>query len=257
MIPVTKGNAPSKLLAEGVVQKAALCQEFDLHSVAYKRNQKSFAFSDQLYGHVTVRSALEMAQHGKCCYCEVVIPKPYAPVHVEHYRPKAYSQQELGSPRIYPGYYWLAYDWDNLFLSCLFCNSSNKRNLFPIGNQSKRALNHRSDIFMERSLILCPSGPENPRDHIEFYKEVPRGKTRRGKVTVAALGLSRSEHEPRLTRYVELEDLRNEVLRWQNDPSVAAQHLVSKCRALLIRATQANAPWSAMAQDYLSKNPLP
>src|ERR1700722_2357164 len=119
MILVAKGRAPVKLATDSAALRAALSAEFDARPVAFRNNQRSFAFSDRVYSHSSVKIALERVQHGKCCYCEVVIPK-------------AYSQQSRGAPKIYPGYYWLAYEWDNLFLSCSFCNSRNKRNLFPL-----------------------------------------------------------------------------------------------------------------------------
>jgi hypothetical protein len=124
-------------------------------------------------------------------------------------------------------------------------------------NPSSRALNHKTDVSQERPLILCPGCPDNPRDHIDFHNEIPKGITPRGKVTVGTLGLDRRDHEPRLKRFSDLVDLRDLVLRWRRDRSPAARLIVARARAALAQATQPTAPWSAMAQDYLRNNPPP
>lgn len=56
-----------------------------------------------------VKKELEEIYHCKCAYCETDI-KAGGYNHVEHYRPKN-------------DYYWLAYSWDNLLLSCPVCNT--------------------------------------------------------------------------------------------------------------------------------------
>lgn len=70
---------------------------------------------DSRYKYTDVREALDKIYHGKCAYCETFDPSP----HVEHYRPKR------------GGYYWLAYSWDNLIISCSKCNIK-KGDQFPI-----------------------------------------------------------------------------------------------------------------------------
>ncbi len=73
---------------------------------------------DRRYKHKDIKDALMTLYHGKCAYCETYDPSP----HVEHYRPKR------------GGYYWLAYSWDNLIISCSQCNTK-KGNQFPIMGQ--------------------------------------------------------------------------------------------------------------------------
>ena len=75
------------------------------------------------------KEELEAVQGKKCCYCE----KPVNNGVLEHYRPKKGYQQTRGDAITRPGYYWLAYRWKNLLLSCTECNEANtKGNLFPI-----------------------------------------------------------------------------------------------------------------------------
>lgn len=70
---------------------------------------------DERYKTDDIKSALDHIYHGKCAFCETKSES----MHVEHFRPKR------------GGYYWLAYSWDNLLLSCPTCNT-NKGDEFPL-----------------------------------------------------------------------------------------------------------------------------
>ena len=72
---------------------------------------------DARYKSEDVKSKLRGIYHGKCAYCETSVEQ----LDVEHFRPKR------------GGYYWLAYSWDNLLLSCSICNVA-KGNSFPTIN---------------------------------------------------------------------------------------------------------------------------
>ncbi|MFX1554713.1 MAG: hypothetical protein ACFFBV_12360, partial [Promethearchaeota archaeon] len=85
---------------------------------------------------------------GKCAYCETqIVSDQYGDM--EHYRPKnavtdengeeIKKEGENGQTITHPGYYWLAYDWQNLLLTCEMCNRPNpgnknigKHNKFPV-----------------------------------------------------------------------------------------------------------------------------
>jgi hypothetical protein len=112
---------------------------------------------------------------------------------VEHFRPKGAWQQREGTPLRYPGYFWLAYTWDNLFLSCALCNQRYKRNLFPLRVQKHRASPNIRDVSSEAPLVIAPS--DNPENHIAFAGEtaVPVKRSRRGTVTIEILDLNRDE----------------------------------------------------------------
>jgi uncharacterized protein (TIGR02646 family) len=106
--------------------------------VEYDAGKRSFVFDAAIYGHNTVKNALIAAQHGKCCFCE---RKTGNDGDVEHLRPKSGWRQTAGGRLNRPGY-WLAYRWDNLFLSCSACNQRHKRDLFPLVDAAKRAKIH-------------------------------------------------------------------------------------------------------------------
>jgi uncharacterized protein (TIGR02646 family) len=257
MIRVVKGKPPRKLTVDGVARRAAHCRDYDADPAAYRSGAGKFPISEAIYAHHTVRKALERAQHAKCCYCEAQPEKPYAHLHVEHWRPKAYSKQARFDEALRPGYYWLAYDWDNLFLSCHFCNSSNKGNIFPLSNPDDRARNHRADLAAERPLLLKPDGVEDPRDHIGFHEEVPVGKTPEGKATVAILGLDRTDHAVRLRLLAQLKRCREVIATYGHDLSPAASDWVADARRFILRAVRPDAPFSAMAMAFVERNPIP
>lgn len=157
-----------------------------------KNSAPSFDFDSTIYGHESVKKALVILQNKKCCFCESRITHiGYGDV--EHFRPKAGFSQDEADQYHKPGYFWLAYDWSNLFLSCQLCNQRHKRSFFPLKDPVKRCKINRSySIDKEEPLFINPS-KINPIDHITFHKEVPFGKTLEGITTIKYLGLAREE----------------------------------------------------------------
>jgi uncharacterized protein (TIGR02646 family) len=155
----------------------------------YDTGKRAFTFDGKVYGHAAVKERLIAEQHSKCCFCESKIG---ADGDVEHYRPKAGWRQAAGDPLVTPGYYWLAYDWDNLFLCCPACNQRFKGNLFPLLDPAARATMHADDIAREEPLFLHPA-ERDPEEYIGFRAEVPYpiDDNPHGQATIDALGLAR------------------------------------------------------------------
>ena len=86
---------------------------------------------------------------------------------VEHFRPKGGYKQRRRGPARRPGYYWLAYDWDNLFYSCQLCNQRFKRNLFPLRDGRRRARSHTHRLDKEEPLLVDPA-EQDPSKYIGF-----------------------------------------------------------------------------------------
>lgn len=113
-----------------------------------------------------VKSALMADQHGKCAYCESRIVGDFG--HIEHFRPK-HGYTTAREPHMHrPGYHWLAYEWDNLLLSCSACNSACKRNRFDLRDEKGRNIKGR-DTSREEPLLVNPV-TEDPGEHIVFHK---------------------------------------------------------------------------------------
>ena len=251
MIRVRKPlKAPKILTTKGAEQTNKDRVAYDLRSNDYRSGLKKFEFKDHIYNAKSVKNALLKAQHKKCCYCESKFSSTSYGA-VEHFRPKGGVKQKQGQRQQYPGYYWLAYDWDNLLVSCERCNSSHKGNLFPLAVQKRRARSHHDDVTEEQSLFIDPAR-EEPRRHIRFRGEVPYGITKRGRETIQGMGLRRPDlEEARREKLVPLRRLHSLVELSKNSDD---QNDIEKARKLLADACLPEAEYSAMARDFLDSD---
>ena len=243
MIRVCKSDAPTRLKT-GIVRTEQDCTD-------YNAGKRKIEFDKSIYGHKTVKNALIKAQYGKCCFCEGRI-KAHAYGDVEHYRPKSSVRQARKAKALCPGYYWLAYSWDNLFWCCEICNRANKRDYFPLIDPDNRARAHNDELANEEPLILDPSGQEDPRRHVKFRKEIAESETKAGQITIEIIGLNRSDlAEERLARLNELRRLLAIVRLYEDNTKPDATELVKDARCELALAVQPTAVFSAMAADFL------
>ncbi|MBF0311683.1 MAG: hypothetical protein HQL56_19400 [Magnetococcales bacterium] len=231
MIRIIKPAEPPEILVtKGQAGAKALQSQFDATPAG---ETPSFDFKENIYNAPEVKEALRAAQHRKCCFCESKIDNH--PGDVEHFRPKAGYQQQDSDPLTKPGYYWLVYDWSNLYLACEDCNRSQKKNLFPLEDPGQRARNHHQDIAQEKPLLVDP-GREDPEEAISWGKEMAAPMNRRGQCTVTTLALNERSHlvEQRLKHYEQLKlihDLANGSLALRDEAAEralrdkAAEHL--------------------------------
>jgi uncharacterized protein (TIGR02646 family) len=216
MIRIAKPeDAPAVLLEKGKPETEAMCHAFALAQSEYLAGTQKFDFDPAIYAAEDVKNALREAQHHKCAFCESSISH-IAYGDVEHYRPKKGYLQDEEDELHRPGYYWLAYEWDNLFYCCQLCNQRFKRNLFPLRNNKQRARSHTAKLEKEKPLLLHPCR-NNPSDFIEFKDEYARPvkKCREGVATIELMGLNRKE----------LVEKRRERLGWLRTLQEAAQAL--------------------------------
>jgi uncharacterized protein (TIGR02646 family) len=256
MISIRKGPPPPALVRAGDRRVRELCAAYDADPVAYRSGKVKMNISKPTYASTAVKEKLLASHHGKCCYCETKIETPYADVHVEHWRPKLSSRQGRREKSTRPGYYWLAYSWDNLLLSCSFCNRDNKKDLFPLKNAAMRARNHRMSIDRERPAILKPDGDQNPRDHITFNGDRAVGRTALGRKTIDVLLLNSPKHR-RAEHLIEIEKRRKVYIDLKDIPDPVVRLHAELQRKFLEDAVKPDRKYSAMVADYLEKNPLP
>lgn len=214
---------------------------------AYDAGQRDFEFESDIYGAKSVKNKLISLQHGKCCFCEARITH-VSHGDVEHFRPKGGFVQIAEDALTKPGYYWLAYDWDNLFLSCQICNQRHKKNLFPLSNPTARALSHHDELYAESPLFLNPADDE-PQDYIGFRDEYPFSidDNERGAMTIQALGIDREELAA--TRRDRLADLRLLLLSYQSLPEGSLRNEIEDRLRELVEPT---AEYSAMNASALA-----
>jgi uncharacterized protein (TIGR02646 family) len=248
----TNAPVPAILQTKGKTAAALLCERFNTGD----KNFKSSDFDSGIYGHSEVKSALAEIQHGKCCFCESkILHISYGDV--EHFRPKAGWIQDSEALNK-PGYYWLAYDWDNLFLSCQICNQRNKRNYFPLISGSKRALSHQDNIGLEQPLFIHPVN-DDTESLITFKDEIPVAVNTnpRGVETIAKLALDREllneQRRNTLNRIRDIYDLANGYPETLPDLKQKAKEIVLK---YYNASTLDETEYSAMLRAFFRDNPL-
>ncbi len=188
MIKIEKNTVAPTILSS---EKAIWAREKLQRMVESHIEVKSSDFDAGIYGCHFVKGQLKSNQYGKCAYCESSLAGDFASI--DHYRPKTTVRQEKSSPRGL-GYYWLAYDWDNLVVCCDMCNNR-KNDLFPLKNPDTRNISNQ-DISSEEPLIINPS-IDNPEDHLEFHQHIVMPKIidssedERGKATIEILELNK------------------------------------------------------------------
>jgi uncharacterized protein (TIGR02646 family) len=125
---------------------------------------------------------------GKCAYCEGE-GAHVASGDVEHFRPK---RGVKGEPD-HPGYYWLAYDVQNLLPSCERCNRAGaKMNHFPVEAGTRATA--PEEVEDERPLLLNPYLDRNPLEHLKFLKSGKVvGRTEKGDRSIGIYRLQRRE----------------------------------------------------------------
>jgi uncharacterized protein (TIGR02646 family) len=152
----------------------------------YGYKQSKFKFNSSIW--LKTNEALKFLFEKKCAYCESHIGAVSDGV-IDHFRPKG-SVINLDGKQS-DGYWWLAYEWENLYLSCEVCNRY-KRNKFPI--KGKRADNYQS-LLEEKYLLVDPCKNSDVSEAAFHYELDGTMLTRseKGLVTIDLLSLNRLE----------------------------------------------------------------
>lgn len=163
-------------------------------------NQGWYSKASSIYKSDSVLNELLQIYNGKCAYCEQI--PVGSPPQVEHFRPK-----DGVNGIVHSGYYWLAFEWSNLLLSCGNCNSK-KGTHFPLLNDVSRVFEPdvlsdginedanfigNSPLKFEKPKLLNPE-IDNPEEHITFS---PSGEviyfTEKGEESIFRYNLNRDE----------------------------------------------------------------
>lgn len=192
MIRVYRGDEPLTLL--GAVRDRELSA-----LRALIEREKRPPGPNEIHGYKVVKDVLWEAQGKKCCYCESREQRDHRDV--EHHRPKGRADRSPGCVEDH-GYWWLAFTWDNLLLSCNSCNRSYKRIKFPLDVGSAPLIAEEGPPGREVPLLIDPA-KESGVPHIQFRRErrmgsevwIPRARrgSRRGAMTIEVCGLDRDE----------------------------------------------------------------
>jgi len=270
-------SGPSNAVANEIASAAAHYQA----CVPWTANHVSFRFSQ--YRGPDVKLALRQLSGGNCAYCESKIGAVGAR-EVEHYRPKGGITNLAG----HPGYWWLAYQWDNLLPTCRDCNKSlrqhivtpgmnkaevldlqgkraatsfGKANQFEIRGQ--RAVGSGCNLELEDPLLIDPCR-NDPRIHVkwDFSFELTliepvfgeAGYSIYGAYTIKTCALNRAELV--LDRIPALRPMRalrtrliNRLNRWTGDASELAD-IIAEAQTLSTFAEH-DQPYAGMAAAYI------
>jgi uncharacterized protein (TIGR02646 family) len=220
---------------------------------------------ETVYRHINLKRALLALFHEKCAYCESKMVG--FDWEVEHFRPKGKVEER---PE-HPGYYWLAYKWENLYTGCTFCNqrrrdrgtwedpqggpAAGKMAQFPLRDEDYRAMDHNQDIAQEEDhrLLIDPCVDEHPEDDLTFDLNgdvLPVGNSDVGEKTVEALHLDRTDINERRRDHINLilgtiEDLVEELSA--ADPDTIRD-------IILKQFSQDNQPYAGVVRE-IQRNP--
>ena len=194
MIRIRRGREPQKLR---VVRNAELERVRPLHAAG------TLSRDDLGQQYTTVIKDLWRAQFYKCCYCEMQQLQVWNDL--EHFRPAGNARRDGHND---PGYWWLAWTWQNLMFACRFCNRTAKNDWFPLQTGSTPLQPEEQPPGNESSLLIDP-GSENPIAHIQFRKEAATGRwlpharngSPRGKRTIQILQLATHSNFVELYQY--------------------------------------------------------
>lgn len=113
-----------------------------------------------------LRQAFEEESFNKCWYTEC--KSPGADNDIDHFRPKG----KVRGDRTHPGYYWLAFEWKNMRLSCQRANrpriapgariAGGKSTHFPLLGTGVRARAPGDNLALEHPALLDPTEPGDP-----------------------------------------------------------------------------------------------
>jgi uncharacterized protein (TIGR02646 family) len=185
MIHVNRNSAPAFLSSDKVT-----------HAIDYLRKnfvnvlrQERLRFDDELI--YAIRPDLLRTFHNKCAYCETKLTEKEALV--DNFRPRAGTRGLKGE--FYPNHYWwLAYEWDNLMISCEVCSLKYKRDFFPLKNEHNRVPDETTGQLSQETPLLLNPCIDNPEKHLFFEENgTVTELSARGKVTIDIMGLNRKE----------------------------------------------------------------
>jgi hypothetical protein len=187
-------------------------------------------------------------------------------------------------PKMKPGYYWLAADWENLLPSCIDCNRSRKqllpngetrtlgkKNQFPIRDEDSRQLNHHQANNEEPLLINPCDRSTLPSEHLEFTEEAvviakPNGagqSSELGENSIHVYALNRTGLVHARLEVLKLLEQRKytliKLMEIHGDPELPShlkavvEDLISHEIAALEAFMKPEKPFSAMAREFIGE----
>jgi len=223
MIYIDRNNVeiPSFFFSEEHQSRVSDLNAFYLTSLK-ERAQKRF----EEYGvPPEITDTLYYLFNGKCAYCESKIKLNYSTgitkkssktitpnnFYINYFRPqnnaRGFKKEQINLDH----YWWLSYEWNNFYLSCLECSKS-KSSWFPVeGKRAKLLTPYKAIIEQEINLILDPC-QDNVESHLNY--EFKTGNiipiSKKGETSIEILNLNRT---PLTTGRMKV--LKDELIGWE------------------------------------------
>ena len=207
-------DAKGKLIIPEILNNAEINFEWEKYAKQELKPPDSMKISKKLI------SELNKYYYGKCAYCE-----SNCEAEIEHYRPKSH-------------YFWLYYEWSNLFPVCHDCNKvgEGKGIQFPVmgrketspqfktstGKLNKNLCKHNEfPLKAEKPYVLHPEY-DNPKEFFEF-------KINEAKVGIDIVGI---DTEGRGDKTKEVCNLNRETLRTNRQEKI--ENILEQIQNILV-----------------------
>lgn len=152
------------------------------------RSQRRPVLDPTILADRSLRRALTKLFEGKCAYCESALIE----VDIDRLRPPQEAMDLDGRVKDPDLYWWLSYDWENLYPACVVCTRA-KANRFPVRGRRAQPEARGSKLERERRLVLDPCNDE-PDQELRFSRDGKvAGVTERGAISVEVFGLNRHD----------------------------------------------------------------
>lgn len=188
MIFVKKLSPPKAFSPERVESLTKKAVSF-FHEPMTKRRQSRFDFGAVMPSK-ELKSYLAVEFNSKCVYCESHIDVTELGDH-ESFRPRR-NANGINSEFSEDHYWWLAYEWQNIYYSCHTCNAS-KQSFFPVEGKRCRIQAPYKEVLEEGNLLIDPCN-EDPERSIKYNRDgmaIPLNE--RAKITIDIIKLNRKQ----------------------------------------------------------------
>ncbi|HFV9295408.1 TPA: AAA family ATPase [Serratia fonticola] len=182
-------DIPDVLKPARIAQEEGRLRKYYLQSPELRRYSRP-PINTEIFFAESVRVALHKTFHNRCAWCETHI----APREEEivHFRPLS-NAKGLKDEESVESYGWLAYVWDNLFLSCPECDRA-RRNYFPVESVRAPVLSTWEEANALEKVLLINPCRDDPLQHLSLRLDgTLKALTDKGKHTLLIFRLNRSE----------------------------------------------------------------
>lgn len=194
MIRVERQLPPKFFLQQSVKNEVEYLLKFSREEAEIRRNSRGFKSRSKDYKIQKFRKELlyrlkeKLATdfNFKCAYCE-----NRTEGELEHFRPIS-SARGLKGDFSFEHYWWLQYEWNNLYHACTTCNR-NKASWFPVKGKRVELITPYENLSKEKALLIDPCN-DYPEDHFAYEEsgEIV-ALTENAKITIDILKLNRPQ----------------------------------------------------------------